>query len=71
MTTPRCSVFRSQNSLPEKPKTAMEEESVLKGLRNISEHWDEYRRSAQSITETEHAKEFFQIQQELACWRMP
>lgn len=40
-------------------------------LRNISEHWDEYGRSAQSITETEHAKEFVQIQQELAAWRMP
>lgn len=64
-------VFRAQDRLPEKPKTAMKEESVLKDLRNISEHWDEYGRSAKNLMETEHAKEFFGIQEKLATMRGP
>ncbi|MGX9901650.1 hypothetical protein ACW0JT_20430 [Arthrobacter sp. SA17] len=64
-------VFRAQDQLPEKPKTAMEEESVLKDLRNISEHWDEYGRSAKNLMETEHAKEFFGIQEKFATMRGP
>jgi hypothetical protein len=64
-------VFRSQDRLPEKPKTAMEEESVLRDLRNISEHWDEHGRSAKNLMETEHAKLFFKIQEKLATIRGP
>nr|WP_173160670.1 hypothetical protein [Arthrobacter sp. 68b] len=64
-------VFRSQDRLPEKPKTAMEEESVLKDLRNISEHWDEYGYSAKNIMETGHARDFFEIQEKLAGMRGP
>ncbi|UKA55165.1 hypothetical protein LFT45_04310 [Arthrobacter sp. FW305-BF8] len=64
-------VFRSQDRLPERPKTAMEEESVLKDLRNISEHWDEYGRSAKNIMETEHARKFFEIQEKLAAMAGP
>jgi hypothetical protein len=64
-------VFRSQDLLPEKPKTAMEEEPLLKDLRNISEHWDECGRSAKNIMETVHAKEFFKIQEKLAALRGP
>lgn len=59
-------VFRSQDRLPEVPNTAMEEESVLKHLRKISEHWDERGRSARNIMETEHARELFEIQERLA-----
>lgn len=64
-------VFRSQDRLPEKPKTAMEDESVLRDLRNISEHWDEHGRSAKNLMETEHAKLFFKIQEKLAAMHGP
>lgn len=64
-------VFRSQDRLAERPRTAMEEESVLKDLRNISEHWDEYGRSANNIMETGHAREFFEIQEKLATMAGP
>lgn len=62
-------VFRSQDRLLEKPKTAMKEESVLRDLRNISEHWDEHGRSAKNLLETEHAQLFFKIQEKLAAMR--
>jgi hypothetical protein len=49
----------------------MEEEPILKDLRNISEHWDEYGRSAKNIMETVHAEEFFKTQEKLAALRGP
>ena len=64
-------VFRSQDRLLERPKTAMVEESILKHLRNISEHWDQHGWSSKNLMETEHAKLFFKIQQELAAMRGP
>ena len=64
-------VFRSQDRLLEKPKTAMEEESILRDLRNISEHWDEHGWSAKNLMETEHARLFFQIQEKLHAMRGP
>jgi hypothetical protein len=64
-------VFRSQDRLLERPKTATVEESILMHLRNILEHWDERGWSAKNLMETEHANLFFKIQQKLAAMGGP